>query len=432
MERRKSYLNHILLALAFSLSSGSLTAYADCRSTLSCYEFPKPSDLSQLTSMNRTPVFEDAGTIIVYRGNGCAESKKTGTQDSLYVQESLDLPRYAGNATVFLNGWRLRYLHGEHYVRTLGTSIYFIRLVDGPTGKTLLWNAGGSISDNDFKEPYTWCYYYTVVAWNPVNLALVVDHDDGSCSDKPEETRDANYFANALNEGATTALSAFPSFIHNPSFAASKTVAVLPRGFGFAWADSGCDHQLLQLAYNLDHGEIFMEKGKKYQKGLGDTTRGDESIVDQGYMSWETYAILKDNDTRRDYRFGEIVSGLGGSEVGVVQPPFSILPAENEGSGCGVDPGPVVKTTDHKIDTVPYEYAIPMLTGWELTHLCEDQEVAELGAWIDDWSYDPNNPGTLRYKLSTSGHGFYSRHKITVLGLRPVTLSRAASPRAQE
>jgi hypothetical protein len=181
-----------------------------------------------------------------------------------------------------------------------------------------------------------------------------------------------------------------------------------------------------------------MEKGKTYRKGLGDTTRGDESIVDQGYVSWETYAIFKDNDDRRDYQFGEIVSGLSGSEVGVVQPPFSVLPIEEmpllPWETCVGSSGPV-QTKDYEINTVPYKYAIPMLTGWDLSYGCSNGKVEEVGAWIDSWSYDHNNPGTLQYKLSSAlraGHDFDTRHKVTILGLRPVTLPRAASPRAKD
>jgi hypothetical protein len=292
--------------------------------------------------------------------------------------------------------------------------------------------------DDNFDDPYRWCYTYTVVAWNPGNLALAVDHDDGPCSAKPEETRDANYFADASNEKTTTALSVFSSFIQNPAFASGKTVAVLPRGFGFLWRYScnAVDHQILQAAYNLDHGEVFMEKGETYQKGLGDTTRGDNSIVGQGYVSWKSYAIFKDNKGRRDYRFGEIVSGLAGSEVAVVQPPFAILPIEDDSgifSGCGVVSNPVT-TTDHQIDTIPYKYAIPMLTGWDLRHLCEDKKVEEMGAWIDEWSYDPNNPGTLRYKFSSAllGDGFYSKHKVSILGFRPVTLRNPTGAQAKD
>jgi hypothetical protein len=275
MERRTTYLKQILLGVALTLTTGFVTACEFCHGTLRCQEFTGFPDLpgttiSQLTSSNRTPVFEEDGTIIVYRGMGCAESNKPETQEAVVVEEELNLPRYAVNATVFLNGWHLRYLHGKHNVAGVGTSIYKIRLEDGSTGKILRWRASGALSDDNFDDPYSWCYTYTVVAWNPVNLALVVDHDDGPCSAKPEETRDANYFADALNQKTTTALSAFPSFIQNPGFASSKTVAVLPRGFGFLWEYScnPVDHQILQAAYNLDHGEIFMQKGEKYQRDL--------------------------------------------------------------------------------------------------------------------------------------------------------------------
>src|SRR6188508_2555007 len=201
-----------------------------CVSQFSGFPDSVSASLSPLTSSNRTPVFEDVETIIVYRGMGCAESKLPDTQQAIVVEEYLNLPRYAVNATIFLNGWHLRYLNGKHNVAGLGTSIYNIRLENGPIGQILRWRAGGALSDDNFDEPYRWCYTYTIVAWNPANLALVVDHDDGPCSAKPEDTRDANYFADALNKGTTTALSAFPSFIQNPAFVGSKTVAILPVG----------------------------------------------------------------------------------------------------------------------------------------------------------------------------------------------------------
>jgi hypothetical protein len=42
------------------------------------------------------------------------------------------------------------------------------------------------------------------------------------------------------------------------------------------------------------------------------------SHVDSGLASWNTYAIYKDNDTRRDYSFVELVSAMGGNDVGVI------------------------------------------------------------------------------------------------------------------
>jgi CARDB protein len=175
-----------------------------------------------------------------------------------------------------------------------------------------------------------------------------------------------------------------------------------------------------------------MEKGKKYYKGLGDTTRGLPSQVDSvppdpGYVSWETYAIFKDDDDRRDYSFGEIVTGLGGNDIGVIQPPFSILPERGNGFGEACSGGPAgIQTQEFVIENVPYEYAIPMLTGWQLSYGClGDQRVKEIGVWIADIHYDKNQGtslATLRYNLSSiigdGGHANIS--KVTILGLKSV------------
>ncbi len=386
--------------------------------------------VKELTSSQQNVVFEDQGTIIVYHGSGCAESKKSGTQDFIKVEQSLNIPPYATNATVFLNGWHLQYLNSDHHVTGLGTLIRNIVL--DRDRKTLKWEATGVLSDDNFDDPYNWCYYYTVVAWNSSNINLTVDHTDGTCD--PKDQSEANFFF-ADNKGTNTALSSFPAFLQNPNFASSKTIAILPRGFGFEWS-GGDDHHLRQIGYNLDHSEIFIENGKSYKKKTGDFTPSlpdSASQVDSGYASWETYAIFKDNDTRRDYTFGELVSGLGGNDVGVIQPPFSILPDEDISflggifSGCGTVASSGIRTQEFVIENIPYKYAIPMLTGWELGYLCSDQHVKEIGIWIDDIQYNPNAPGTLRYKVSSILHDddnwpdFYSRHKVTLLGLKSVS-----------
>lgn len=389
--------------------------------------------VKQLISNQQNLVFEDQGTIIVYHGSGCSQSNKlnaSGTQDVIKVEQSLVIPKYATNATVFLNGWQLQYLNSDNHVAGLGTLLRHIVLDRG----TLQWEAAGVLSDNNFDNPYNWCYYYTVVAWNSSKINLSVDHIDGSCD--PNDQSKANFFI-ADNTGTTTALSSFPAFLQNPNFASSKTIAILPRGFGFDWK-GGNDHHLLQLVYNLDHTEIFVENGKKYKKKDGDvtplpvSTPTPASQVDSGYVSWDTYAILKDNDTRRDYTFGELVSGLGGNDVGVIQPPFSILPEQGAGFGgaCfgGVSPG--IQTQEFVIENVPYDYAIPMLTGWELSYGClGDQHVRQIGVWLAEIRYDktPGLPlGTLHYKLSyilhdDSGNYGFNNSKVTVLGLRPTS-----------
>lgn len=219
----------------------------------------------------------------------------------------------------------------------------------------------------------------------------------------------------------------------------SKTVIYETHVRGFIInLNSGVE--LLQIAYYLDPSEIFVENGKPYKKKYEDITplptpANSASQVDSGYVSWETYAIFKDDDTRRDYTFGESVSGLSSNDVGLIQPPFSILPMKGIGyyRACSGGP-PGIQTQEFVIENVPYEYAIPMLTGWELTYGCSgDQHVKEIGLWIDDIRYDKNqgtSVGTVRYKLSyiLSDDSSYGGNcsKVTVLGLKPVASSGTA------
>ena len=116
-------------------------------------------------------------------------------------------------------------------------------------------------------------------------------------------------------KSSRTPFLSFASFLHDPAFTSGKTAAIIPRGFGFEWDTE--DHHLLQIGYNLDHSEKFIEKDKKYYKKDGTETPqlvNSASYSDSGFVSWETYSIYKDNATRRNYHFGEIVSGLAGSD----------------------------------------------------------------------------------------------------------------------
>jgi hypothetical protein len=375
---------------------------------------------------NPRVVLEDVGKIMIMHGSGQAKVDTGGR--IIKVEQSVDIPSYANQGTVFLNGWRLGYLGDDQHVLDVVALITKIRL--DRRGLKLTWNAAGVIRDDDFEESYQFTYYYTVIAWNDAQLNLVVDqgspdkfcNPDGNLPDKSFVT---------FNNG-TTALSSFNVFALEPQFPQGQPIAVLPRGFGFEYPG---DHHLLQLAYDLEHSEVFAERGKIYNNNkhvhtLGDLKIGiqaplptDASRVDSGFVSWRTDAILKDNSDRRDYMFGELVSTLGGSDVGTIQPPFSVLPKEPEGGGTT---GGGVATEDVVIENVPYNYAIPMLTGWEIGYLTDDQHVKDLGIWIDDWSF---GGGTLRYKLSSILRdndlfpAHLARHKITILGIRSVVVT---------
>jgi hypothetical protein len=390
-------------------------------------------DIPITESSASTPkvVLEDPGKIKVMHGFGQAKLDTGGR--IIKVEQSVDIPNYANQATVLLNGWRVGYLGDDQHVLEIAALITKIRL--DRRNLKLTWNAAGEIRDDDFEEAYQFTYYYTVIAWNDGKLNLIVDHGSPDKFCNPDTNLPDKSFV-TFNNGSG-ALSSYNLFAREPQFPQGQPIAVLPRGFGFGWPS---DHHLLQLAYNLDHSETFAEKGKIYNNNkhvhaLGDLGSGitaplptDASRVDSNFVSWKTEAILKDNSDRRDYMFGELVSTLGGSDVGLVQPPFSLYPKESEGGGTT---GGGLATQDVVIENVPFDYAIPMLTGWEVGYLTDDQHVKDLGIWIDDWSFAS---GTLRYKLSSILRdndlfpAHYTRHKVTILGIRSVGAGARQSP----
>lgn len=385
------------------------------------------------TSDDQQTVVED-GTVAVYEGVACAQSAPPQRR-LVTVTGQKALPRWATSATVFLAGWKASYRgQGDHHVLGLATVISGIGLKDG----TLTWRASGALSDDSARD-IAWCYHYTVVGWNPANVQLTVHDADGSCDRSVQGP--ASYFF-APNAGATTALSAFPTFLQDDGFRASRTVAILPRGFGMVFVSG--DRHLLQLAYRLDHVDASIEgapanaelaSGKSYRKKYDPALLlpVGQSRAGSGFVSWETSAIFKDDSDVPGYGFGEIVSGLGGPDLGVIQPPFSILPREGVGllHSC-LGPSSTLTTEQYVVEQVPYEYAIPMLTGWDLSYTCGDHHVLELGAWIHDFHYEkpPGAPGKLSYKLSytlrdeSQSQGYAARHKVTVLGLKPLPGAR--------
>jgi hypothetical protein len=400
-----------------------------------CYQYQGIS-LTPLTSGSSHTVFETPGTIIAIQGSGTATFAAGSSAGAIKTQQMLNVPSYASQALVFLNGWKLDYIGGDRHVLALGAAITEIHL--DPKLHTLTWDALGLIRDNDGKAGFNFAYQFTVIAWNPANLNAFVDQGSINsqtlnCS-QTSELPD-NYFY-AANSGTSTALSCFFTFLQNSSFPASQPVAVLPRGFGFVW--NGSDHNLFQMAYNMDHSEILVD-GRKYQKQGSQVAaplpNPPASHVDTGFVSWSPYAIFEDNDSRRAYTFAELVSGLAGSDVAVIHPPYSVLPdAADAGlwgtgifSSCGEVGGPNTITENHVIENIPYQFAVPMLTGWNLEYLCSDKHVEHVGVQIDDWSYQPpanGIGGILRYTISStladdnSNRAHIITDRVTVLGLK--------------
>jgi len=275
-------------------------------------------------------------------------------------------------------------------------------------GRTLKWEATGLLVDEKPDDPYEWCYYYTVVAWNPRFLDIVAEPDEVENMTRSSVRR--------------SPLISVPSYFQSERYASKKEVVVLPRGFAFR--QSGLDDSHLQhIAYNLTHSESFIEN-KKY--GILDEPplTPPTSKAGSGYVSWETQAIFR-SSSYRNYHFYEWNATLGGDSVRQLQPPFTILPTnvrENIGGGRQGE-----MTDSIVIGNIPFDYAVPMLTGWDLRYDFGNAEhITKVGVWLTDFEYKrraAEDIGTLRYDVTSALYdknkqpGYSFRHKVSILGL---------------
>lgn len=396
-----------LLALALSATACSFNPCCTVNPD-ELLPFRDGTPFSLPTTQEQFLVFEEPGVFAAFHGKTCAESNRSGEEIALRIQEELVLPKDLDRGTVLLNGFHLSYLQDDHHVKGLGTAIGTIELSNG----VLRWEAGGALSDNDFNDGYGWCYTYTAVAWNSQQLQVTVSHGDtGHAFTNPPWPDD-------------TAVQRLPGYLQHPSWEGLEEVAVLPRGFGHMLL--GEDHHVLQVAFEHDAGEVYVEKDKKYGNG---TVPVPSTQVGTGYVTWESTGFLKDNESQRQQYLIDLATGLGGRDVDLISPPFSIVPRDDQGLGCG-SIGGHGHTDQHMVLAVPFEFAIPVLTGWDLSYHCDDEHVAEVGAWIPEWKWEPgalSAGGTLTYTVETRLEdddglpGFLDRTQVKILGFRRIT-----------
>lgn len=173
-----------------------------------------------------------------------------------------------------------------------------------------------------------------------------------------------------------------------------------------------------QVAYNLDYSENFIAFDKRYGQDTPNLGGADQAAPT--FRSWETKTVLKDNALTRDYVMAEAVSVISSLRGGLVQPPFSVVPVEDRANCVSLgDPSSETRT----IEWLPFDVAVPMLTGWDLSYFCNDQHVEEIGVWIDGFQYAPSGRrGTLEYTIRSilrdddGGDGNVFRHRVSVLG----------------
>ncbi len=373
-----------------------------------------PLNVEQLFNAKPIPVAStsiggifDNQAIRIVHGKHC----DADTGKEMAFEETFDLPSFATQATVLLNGWSFEYLgKDDHHVWAAGTWISNSRVEDGK----LRWEARGLFIDDGQDDPYEWCYYYTIIAWNDKSLDCITSHRD---------------IQNSVANLGKTPLVSTPSYFHSSRFEMKKVDVALPRGFLFHYGGID-DHHLRHIAYNLSGSEKFVGYDKKYGSLTPPTLNGSVSKVNSGFVSWDTQGIFQDNNYRRKFVFYTWNTILGGNEVAVVEPPHTIIPnvGTNEiGSGLSGE-----TTKEYTINNIPYEIAMPMLTGWDLRYeFGDDEHVTKIGVWLDDIQYNKsplpnlNTGGKLQYKVTSALYdknkkpGYDFNHKVSILGFNP-------------
>jgi hypothetical protein len=318
----------------------------------------------------------------------------------LVVEDSVDLPAFATEAMVFLNGWSLEYLDDDHHLQLLGTYLENSEVRDG----RLHWRATGFLQDQNGDDPFEWHYFYTVVAWNSDVIRCGANHTT---------------FQDWVSSHDSTRLPVVSSSSRlqlgglNPP----TSSVVLPRGFVF-WYPEFDDHHVRHLGYNL----AFSANTRAEHSQDSD---GGPGAIGAGFTSWNTHAIMQDN-TYHPFRFWHWNATVGGSGASVIQPPFTILPTRVEVSIGSPSTADGHKTRDIEVQGVPFDFAVPVLAGWDLHYDFDDQHVRKMGVWLDDFDYEPpagpGSTGTLRYRITSALYdndrypGFSSLFNIHILG----------------
>ena len=282
------------------------------------------------------------------------------------MDETLSTAGY-NTATVFLNGWRLRYTSKDHHIVGLSTGIVDI----DHNQNQLRWKAGGILSDEKGDDEFTWCYYYTALLWNSGHLfdAIPYDTDNGA-----ELTFLAPESTNRYIE-ENFSLDLHPG-------------ALLPRGFGLLRSDFRNDQHLNSFALDYSQNLFYTD------------------AADGGYTVWQFNTRFHDRLGDDPYIATEVVSILEGDSVELLEPDFDIIPGGPNGSpGTGYHD--VVSQTIVE-ENLPFDYAVPMLTGWDIgLNSNGDSHIKEIGAWIASFTYDKDT-GTLTYTIESA---FHDKHK---------------------
>lgn len=363
----------------------------------------KPSSVfEQLTfSPEGKTIFEDAGNFILIEGSKCVR-RDNGMEPATIVQW-IEMPGYVDHGTVVLNGWDLRFLQHDREINSLRADITHSKLVKNAGSTFLVFEALGKLDDQERKDAFEFCIFYSAFGYHAAGVEAVMEGDyDGI------ETAEAH----PKNKGAIATLAHVGS---RGTLKGSEAMVVIPRGFDFQFDDSfecelrlvpckwgdRTDYRLLQIAYNLS------------QTGTSPTL--------DGTPHWTAQTIFKP-DNIQPHRIKIRAALIRGRSVKLRADFLALNPRMGKTGQCRKNTDGIVRTQSFRLTDVTYDYAVPMLTGWDLSNECGQQKIQRTGIWLHDIHFDPKS-GVMEYKLSSilrdqdGASSFNAAHRVTILGL---------------
>ncbi len=349
-------------------------------------------------------VYEDEGKFILIEDSKCVRHE--GGESAATILQWLELPGYVNQGTVVLNGWDLRYLQGDREVNSVRADITHSKLVRNANSVFLVFEAEGKLEDQGRRDAFEFCVFYSGFGYDSAWLDAAVEGDYSGIEAVSVQSQ---------KQGPVTTLE---NIGNKGMLKTHDGVAILPRGFDFRfenafeceWRWMPCklsdriDYPLLQMAYNLSQ-------------------TGTSPNLD-GSPFWVTQTLFKSNEARTQH-VKTRAALIRGRSVKVRADFLPLNPRSNEPGFCRKITDGVVRTQKYRITDLPYDYALPMLTGWDLAFECEQQNVQRAGVWIHDIRFDPAS-SSMEYKVSSilrdkdSIPSFHTTHRVSILGFNRI------------
>lgn len=365
-----------------------------------------PTSFEQLTfkSEGKT-VFEDEGKFILIEGSKCAQ--RSNGEETATVLQWLELPSYVDSGTVILNGWDLRFLHGDREINSMRADITHSKVVKNEGSTFLVFEAQGKLDDQNRKDAYEFCVFYTGFGYRSVHFDAAIEGDYNGVEVSTLQNKNQGALATLENAG------------NRGTLKGNAAIAIIPRGFDFQFDDTfecewrfppckwgdRADYRLLQVAYNL--------------------SQSSASPSLDGRLHWAAQTVFKGNSTRT-YQVKTRAAMIRGSSVKLRADFLALNPRAGKTTDtCRKNVDGVVRTHTFRINDLPFDYAVPLLTGWDLSYECEHQQVQRAGIWLHDIRFDPDS-NSLEYKVSSilrdqdGAPSFNAAQRITVLGLNRI------------